>query len=146
MIKKSITYKDFNDNEVTETLRFNLTKTEMIDLLSIEDQLKALSAKFSEPKRDLQREEILEILSVVKDLARRSYGVLSTDGKHFRKSDEIWDDFVSSGAYDAFLWAMFSNPADAMAFMSGILPSDIAEEARKQVERPKVPLSELQQG
>lgn len=147
MIKKTVNYTTFDGEPATDVLYFNLTKTEMVDLLEMEPRLQMIAEKFSGSQRDLSREEVLQILEVLKDLMRVSYGQRSDDGKRFKKSPEIWDDFKSTAAYDAFLWHMFENPTEVYEFMANIIPSDLRDEAAKNLPagaRPKVSLSELQ--
>lgn len=144
MIKQTVNYTDFDGNEQEETLYFNITKTEMTDMLDFKDDLEALSKRLSGPERVLDDKDVKDILSVVKRLARDSYGIRSEDGKRFKKSPEIWQEFTETAVYDAWMFGMFENPTKAFDFMTGILPQDLVEEARAQMGKPKVALSELQ--
>ncbi|QPL14701.1 hypothetical protein SEA_SCHWARTZ33_56 [Gordonia phage Schwartz33] len=126
MLKQSVRYTDFDDNESIETLYFNLTKTELADNLDIKDELEKLQQDFTgDRKRTLDELEIRRVLELVKKLMRLSYGVRSEDGKRFIKTPAQWDEFTQTAVYDAFLFSLFAEPTKAIAFMTGILPKDL---------------------
>ena len=124
MLKKTITYKDYDGVERTEDFYFNLSKTELSEMqLSQEGGLDNLIRKIS------QEQNIPELLKVFKQIVAKAYGVKSADGKHFRKSKEIFENFESTVAYDELFFEFISKPDIAAAFIKGIIPADIAEQA-----------------
>lgn len=125
MLKQDIAYKDFDDNLRQDALYFNITKSELMENLDLKPQLEELGDILSGPPRELTESEVLKILAVVKRLVELAYGERSADGTRFRKSSEIWEDFKSSMAYDAFIMSLFENPEAAVKFMTGILPKDL---------------------
>ncbi|QXO14078.1 hypothetical protein SEA_ALAINAMARIE_54 [Gordonia phage AlainaMarie] len=136
MLKQSVSYTDFDDNDTTETLYFNLTKTELADNLDLEDELKEIQKDFTgQGNRTLEKHEIRRVLELVKTFMRLSYGVRSSDGKRFIKTDQIWEEFTQTAAYDAFLFSLFQEPEKAFAFMIGILPKDARDAALKAAEK-----------
>lgn len=138
MLKKTVTFEDFNGDQQTDTLYFNLTKTEMMDLLELQPRLqKFLNLKGS----SLNQEDTLEFFDIIKKLIKLSYGERSADGKHFRKSDEIFSNFESSAMYDAFTFNFIENPDQALEFMLGILPKGLDDEA---MDKAKSQLKEIQ--
>lgn len=127
MIKKTITYKDFNDVKRTEDYYFNLTKAELTDLqLSAEGGLDVLI------NRIIKEQNITEIMRIFKLIIQKSYGIKSDDGKHFRKSDEIFEDFANTNAYDELLVDIISSPESAEKFIEGILPAGYADKVKNQ--------------
>ncbi|QEQ94356.1 hypothetical protein HWC66_gp53 [Gordonia phage Chikenjars] len=136
MLKQSVSYTDFDENDTTETLYFNLTKTELADNLDLEDELKEIQKDFTgQGNRTLEKHEIRRVLELVKTFMRLSYGVRSSDGKRFIKTDQIWEEFTQTAAYDAFLFSLFQEPEKAFAFMIGILPKDARDAALKAAEK-----------
>lgn len=135
MLKQNITYTDFDDNEVEETLYFNLTKTELMDQFDLMEELEALQKIFDGPQRKLTMDEVRRMLELIKTLMRMSYGVRSEDGKRFVKTDEIWTEFTQTPAYDEFLYSLFDNPNKGYDFLVGIMPKDIREQAAKEFEK-----------
>jgi hypothetical protein len=142
MIKKTVSYKDYNNKPVTQDLYFHLKMDTITDNLGLSDRLEALGVMFEGEQRELKTEEKQEILNVVKLFINLSYGVKSADGSKFQQRQEHLDDFRDSAAYDAFLWALFQDPAGAMSFMNDVMPQDLIEQARQQ-QGPKVPQDRL---
>lgn len=131
MLKQTITYEDFNGKERTEDYYFNLTKTELTRLQAhyhtanskgLEDYLNTI----------VENDDQEKIVDFFEDLIKRSYGVKSEDGKHFRKNEEIITDFFDSPAYDSLFIKVCSDTDAAVAFVSGLIPKDLAEEVKKQ--------------
>lgn len=136
MLKQSVSYTDFDDNECVETLYFNLTKTELTDNLDLKEELEKIQQDFTgEPKRNLETHEIQRILDLVKTFMRLSYGIRSEDGKRFIKTPDLWTEFTQTAAYDSFLFGLFENPANALAFMTGILPKDLRSRALEEANK-----------
>lgn len=135
MIKQTVSYTDYNNQPQVEDHYFHATKAELLDHMDIKPQLEALQRRLEGDNgevRELREDEVMEILQLVKRLIRMSYGQRSKDGKNFYKGDDIWREFESSAAYDAMLFALFENPEKAFAFMSGIMPKDLLEQAQAQ--------------
>lgn len=129
MLKQTISFTDFNDNSATTVEYFNLTKNEIIDLEeSIPGGLTTLVRRVDD---NPTAAGVLELLKV---LAKASYGVKSEDGKFFRKSEQITDDFVHSAFYDDFLFGLIENDAaKGLDFIKGIIPVQLLNEAEKQI-------------
>lgn len=136
MLKKTITYEDFEGNKVTETLQFNLTKTETMDFaLILPDDVKDSAKEVTDSKpMDINgAKELAKSLSdkqmfdFVKELVGRAYGVKSDDNKHFRKSPEMRAEFEQSLAYDALIMELTTSddPDVAMNFITGVFPSEV---------------------
>ena len=120
MVKKTITYVDFDGVTRTEDFYFNLTKAEITEMdLSYEGGLQPMVEKITTSKN------ITEILGVFKDIIRKAYGEKSLDGKHFMKSKEINDSFTSTEAYSELLMECLSDPDSASAFINGIIPQNL---------------------
>lgn len=145
MIKQTTSYTDYNGDPQVDDLYFHATKAELLDHLDLKPQLEQLQRRLTSEDgetRELKDDEVREILDLVKRLVRLSYGERSKDGKKFYKSDDIWKEFEASAAYDATLFALFENPQKAFAFMSGIMPKDIMEqaEAQQKLDNPSRPV------
>lgn len=124
MIKKTITYKDYNDNERTEDFYFNLTKAEVMEMeMSVKGGLAEMI------QRIIAAQDQPAIIAMFRDLITRAYGVKSPDGRRFMKSKEITEDFVQTEAFSE-LYMELATDADAAAkFVNGIVPADMAKQA-----------------
>lgn len=133
MIKKTITYTDYNDEYQTEEMYFHVSKSELLDNIDIKTDLEDVYASLNDAEgdRQLTEEEVRAIIKIVKRIIRISYGVRSADGKRFSKNDDIWNDFKDSAAYDAVLFEMFEDPEEGFKFLQGVLPKDLLEKAEE---------------
>ena len=143
MIKKTITYTDFNDESVTEDFYFHIKKSTLLDNLDLKDTLQDLQDRLTQEGRteeNLTEEEVRLLLGVVKRLMELSYGERSEDGKRHRQSPEIWADFKDSAAYDAILFQLFQEKGQAMDFLAGVMPKELLEQAEKELAERKIPM------
>lgn len=126
MLKQTITYKDWDDVEQTETLWFNITKDEVVGLRHLVPRFRALEAVTSGPEREMSMDEIAELLDMVKVLIDASYGE-RPDRVHFDKSPETLKRFKQTAAYSEFIFQLFEKPQVGIAFMQGVWPREMAE-------------------
>ena len=118
MLKKTITYTDYDGNERTEDFYFNLTKAEVAEMeMSYTGGMEKMLRKIVAEK-DSKR-----IVEVFKDLILRSYGEKSADGKRFIKNQELRDAFAQTEAYSELFMELASDAEAAAAFVNGILPT-----------------------
>lgn len=117
MLKKTITYTDYDGLERTEEFRFNLTKAELVDM-----EL-TTAGTFSETmKRIIAEKDIIRIAKLFKELLLKSYGVKSDDGKRFVKSQELSEAFSQTEAYSDLYIELLSNPEEAAKFFAEVAP------------------------
>ena len=117
MLKKTITYTDYDGLERTEEFRFNLTKAELVDM-----EL-TTAGTFSETmKRIIAEKDIIRIAKLFKELLLKSYGVKSDDGKRFIKSQEPSEAFSQTEAYSDLYIELLSNPEEAAKFFAEVAP------------------------
>jgi hypothetical protein len=126
MIKKTITYTDYNGTLRTEDFFFNITKAEAADI-----EL-GIDGGFSEMANQIVKSQSKpKLLEIFKKMIRLSYGVKSAEGRRFMKSDAIWDEFAQTEAYSILFMELGSNAEKAAEFFNGILPADVVKEASK---------------
>lgn len=130
MFKKEVTYIDYNDVERTETFYFNLTPTELTQLeAGIPGGMSAHMASISAAK------DMPKMMEFFKMIMRKAYGEKSQDGRRLIKKDgELFDEFVETPAFDIIFQEIFMGDG-MIPFLTGIMPSDIAEKLRPQLEQ-----------
>ena len=130
MLTKKITYKNFDDVEITETLYFNLTQSELMEMqFSTTGGFKEMIERIVDSKDNNQ------ILATFKQIILKAYGEKSPDGKYLRKEGgELARQFMDSAAYDAFIMDLFTNEKSMSDFVNGIIPKEL-----KQPEDHKLP-------
>ena len=129
MLKETIKYVDFNDLEREEDFYFNLTKTELIRMeMNKGGSLTSILTKITKAN------DMPDIFEAMENLILKAYGEKSADGRRFDKSEEISKNFMHSLAYDKLFEKLTTDANYAYKFLMGILPSDLAEQARKDPE------------
>lgn len=117
MLKKIITYTDYNGVERTEEHHFNLSKTDLARMQnSRKGGLDAVIKKIIDEKDNEKMYELFE------DIVLKSYGIKDEDGIRFKKSKEITEAFSQTGAFDELMFELLSDPDAATAFINGIIP------------------------
>lgn len=117
MLKKTITYTDYNQVERTEDFYFNLSKAEIMEMeMSISGGLAEMI------KRIVAEKDAPAIIKIFKDLVLKAYGVKSPDGKQFIKSDELRTAFSQTEAYSELFMELATNADEAAKFVNGIIP------------------------
>lgn len=124
MIKKTITYTDYNGVERTEDHYFNLTKAEIMEMeLSTTGGLAEMIQKIT------KAQDAPAIIKIFKDLVLKSYGEKSPDGRRFIKSKELSDAFAQTEAYSQLFMELATDADAASKFVNGIMPADVAAQA-----------------
>lgn len=127
MLKKTMTYEDYNGETVTEDFYFSISKAELIEL-----EIKSGEGGYSGLlKKIIASQDNVAMLATFKDIIAMSVGRRSDDGKRFVKSDEIMMDFQQSPAYDQLLLSFYTDENAAVEFVTGIVPNDMAEAVKK---------------
>lgn len=117
MVKKTITYTDYNGTERTEDFYFNLTEAEVTEMeLSMEGGMRAYIEKIVASKSQL------ELVKLFKKIVLMSYGKKSTDGRLFLKSDAIREEFLAHPAYSQIYMELVTDEQKASEFVNGIVP------------------------
>lgn len=122
MLKKTITYTDFDDTVRTEDFYFNLTESELTEWnLSQEGGMKYVLDRIS------QEQNIPKLSAFFKEIITRAYGEKSADGRRFVKSPELSNEFTQTMAYDALYVELIQNSDYAAEFIKQIIPPKFRE-------------------
>ena len=118
MIKKTITYTDYNGEERKEDFYFNLSKAELMEMeLSVNGGFAEMIQKIVDAK------DTPSIMKIFKDLILKAYGEKSDDGKRFVKSKEISEGFAQTEAYSQLFMELATDTDAASKFVNGIVPA-----------------------
>ncbi len=130
MLKKAITYVDYNGVERTESFYFNLSKAELIEM-----EYGTVGTFTSMIQNIIDAQDEPELIKLFKSLILKSYGKKSADGRRFEKSEEISKDFSETEAYVILFMELARDSKAASEFVNGLIPADIdREELKKQQE------------
>lgn len=124
MLKKTVTYIDYNSTERTEDLYFNISKAELAEM-----EL-GVTGGFSEMmKKIVAAQDVPSIVKIVKELILKSYGEKSSDGRRFIKSPELSEAFSQTEAYTEVFLDLVASAENMADFVNAIIPSDISRKA-----------------
>jgi 5'-deoxynucleotidase YfbR-like HD superfamily hydrolase len=115
MIKERVNYIDFDGVERTEDFWFNLSETEIVQMqTSVKGGFTAMLKKI------IEAEDETKLMPLVEEIILKSYGEKSSDGRRFKKSKELSEEFKQTEAYNQ-LFMKFLKDADAFTtFVNGL--------------------------
>ena len=120
MLKKTITYIDYNGVERTEDFYFNLSKAEVLEL-----EMGTTGGLTEMINKIVAAQDTPTLIKIFKDLVLKAYGEKSPDGKRFIKSDEIRDAFSQTEAYSNLFMELATDAEAASKFFNGIIPDNV---------------------
>ena len=132
MLKKEITFTDYDGEKRTETHYFNLERNELIKL-----EISSIGGLEESVKRIIEARNGKEIMDTFERIILVSYGEKDLDGVHFNKSEEMSNRFKNSKAYDALFMELVTDDNAAADFINGILPDDMNVDNEKVEEMKK---------
>lgn len=128
MLKKTITYVDFNGDEVSEEFFFHLSKAELVEL-----EMSHEGGLTESIRRIVASEDGKAIIAEFKNIILTSYGQKSLDGRRFIKNQTLREEFESTEAYSTLFMELITDAEKAAEFVQGVIPKDLADEAEKVV-------------
>lgn len=124
MLKKTITYTDYNGVERTEDFYFHFSKAELTEM-----EMGTTGGYAEMIKKIVAAQDAPTLIKIFKEIVLKAHGIKSDDGKRFMKSPEIAEAFSQTEAY-SMLFMELATDADAAAkFVNGIMPADLAAQA-----------------
>ena len=130
MLKKTMTYTDYNGTERTEDFYFNLTKAELAEM-----ELGTTGGLSEMIQNIVKAQDVPSIIKIFKDLLLKAYGEKSADGKRFVKVNDagipLAHAFAETEAYSQLFMELATDADAAAKFVNGIVPKDTAMEAEK---------------
>jgi hypothetical protein len=122
MLKKTVTYVDYNGVERTEDFYFILSKAEVAEMeLSVEGGFSKMLEEIVKSKDNVR------IMELFKQMVLKAYGEKSADGKRFVKSKELSEAFSQTEAYSEIFMELALDEKAAAAFVNGIMPANLGK-------------------
>lgn len=127
MLKKTITYTDYNGIERKEDHYFNLSNAELMEMEM------STTGGFAEMLQKLiDAQDNPSLMKIFKKIILKSYGLKSDDGKRFEKSEELSKAFEQTEAYSELFVELFTDADVAAEFIQGIIPANAAKQLNEQ--------------
>lgn len=123
MIKIPITYKNLDDEEVTETLHFHLSMRELTEM-----EVRTEGGMYDKLQKLLKANKGGEILVVFQEIIGAAYGEREDNNPNsFLKSPQISARFLNSLAYDALFSKLVQEPDSMIKFINGLMPVELMQ-------------------
>lgn len=120
MLKKTISYTDYDGNQRTEDFHFNLSMAELTEMqMSVEGGMRGYI------QRIMAANDQTALMKLFKDVLLLTYGKKSDDGRLFLKNDAIRAEFEASPAFSAIYMELMSDAQKAANFINGLMPADL---------------------
>ena len=126
MLKKTITYTDYDGVERTEDFYFNLSKAEIMEM-----DFSATGGMEKMIKKIVNTKDTKAMIEIFKDIILKSYGEKSSDGRKFIKvldGRKLSEDFAQTEAYSELFMELATDDKAVAAFINGIIPQNLASE------------------
>ena len=127
MLKKIITYTDYNGIERTEPFYFNLSKAELMEM-----ELGVTGGMTEMLDKTITAKDAPSLMKTFKEMIMKAYGVKSDDGKRLIKSEELSIAFTQTEAYSVLFMELITDDKAAADFVNGIIPNEIQTEVAAQ--------------
>lgn len=130
MIKKQVTYTDYNGNIVTEDLYFDMSSLaftkfaakygdfSVVDPNSEGSTAQAVKAFIEKVTRE---NNLAKMIDFLEDFILSAYGERASDGKHFYKTKEIRSEFENSLAFAQVFEDLMNDNGSVEPFLYGVL-------------------------
>ena len=127
MLKKTITYRDYNDVERTEDFYFHMSKAEIMEM-----ELGTTGGFAETVKKIVAAQDQPTLMKIFKDFVLQAYGEKSADGKRFMKiapdGHRLADDFAQTEAYSQLYMELITDADAASKFINGVVPEDVSKQ------------------
>lgn len=128
MIKKTVTFTDFDGNKRTEDFYFHLTEQELTEWeLSVDGGLSGALTRI------VNSQDTKTLIGIFKDLLMKSYGVKTPDGRGFVKNEEVLNNFTCTQAFSDIYMELATDDKAAAEFVNGVMPESLAKKAKEEM-------------
>lgn len=142
MLKKTITYTDYNGNPRTEDFYFNLTRAELMIM-----QASKVGGLENMMRKIVQDQNGPAIMDNFREIIHKAYGEKSPDGRQFLKKapdgHDLADDFEQTEAYSELFMELVLDAEAAAKFMNSVLPADLVAAAKEAEANGESPITLL---
>lgn len=126
MLKRTVTFTNYDGEEVTQDFYFNLTNAEIVEM-----ELSTPGGLSTMLQRIVNTKDIPETVKLFKEIMLKAYGQKSADGNRFIKNQQLTDDFVASPAFSELYMELAFDSDAATKFINGVIPADAASKIQE---------------
>ena len=119
MLKKDITYENLDEEMVTKTFYFRITKSDLIKMDAV------FKGGFSGMIEEMiAAEDVEQLIKVIDKFIALAVG--ERRGDQFVKNEEITGAFMNTNAYDEFFVELATDENAIANFIKGVMPKEFA--------------------
>lgn len=130
MLKKEITYENFDGDKVTRTFYFHLTRAEWLEM---EVQGIGLQRMMEQA---METRDVEAMHNTIRNFVLTGYGV--RDGEDFLKTEDLRQRFKATDAYSVLFLELLQDDKKAIDFIRGMLPQEMLKEVDANLPAPAV--------
>ena len=128
MLKKQITYNDYDGNAKTDTLYFHLNKFEWLEL-----ETYTKGGLIENLQHAIETGNAKKTIDILKKIILRAYGEKNPETGTFEKSDDIAIRFSKTEAFSELFYELAYNEDASKSFFLGLIPPELRVEAEKKM-------------
>ena len=118
MIKRTITYTNFNGEEKTRDCYFHLSQEKLTQL-----QVNYPGGFGEAIKQATETQDLQALFNVFRTLILTSYGEKSEDGESFIQNEKLSEQFSYTPAYAKLYEELMANDTAASDFINAVIPA-----------------------
>jgi hypothetical protein len=128
MLKKQVTYSDYDDNVRTDTLYFHLNKFEWLEL-----ETYTKGGLIENLEHAVETNNAKKTIDLLKKIILRAYGERDPETGTFEKDDDKAIRFSKTEAFSALFYELAYDENASKEFFLGLIPKEIRGEALKKL-------------
>lgn len=129
MLKKMITYRDYNGENKTEALYFHLNKFEWLEL-----ETYTKGGLIENLKHSIEVGNAKKTIDILKKIILRAYGEKNPETGGFEKNDDIAIRFSKTEAFSELFYELAYDEDASKSFFLGLIPAELRAEAELKME------------
>lgn len=128
MLKKVVTYRDYEDNVRTDTLYFHLNRFEWLEL-----ETYTKGGLIENLQHAIETNNAKKTIDLLKKIILRAYGEKDPETGTFEKDDDRAIKFSKTDAFSALFYELAYNEEASKAFFMGLIPKELRDDVLKKI-------------
>lgn len=128
MIKKEVTFTNYEGHPETKTLYFHLNKFEWLEL-----ETYTKGGLIENLKRSIETANPKKTIDILKKIILTAYGEKNEDDGAFEKTEEAAIKFSKTEAFSELFYDLAYNEESSRTFFMGLVPDSLKVEVQKEL-------------
>lgn len=127
MVKKNITYNNYEGQPETKTFYFNLSRFEWLEL-----EAYTKGGLTDNLKHALETNNLKKTIDLLKRIILRAYGERDLETGEFIKNDDLAIKFSKTEAFSELFYELAYDEKKSNEFFSGLIPFELREQVKQE--------------